>query len=691
MYCNNLITPDEMDELVAVEKFYGDINIGVVVPASRETSNLLCNPKTSIPRKIFIEYVYFLRKTINDINKNKVILPNVRLGYVFMDSCTRQTSALKNALKLIPRVNNQSCEPNNIGMSNYDVQVVIAGSGSTETAPISNILSRFSIPHLAPFASSDDLSDKVRYEYFSRLISPDKYQADALTDLLLEFHWNYISLVYIEGSYGENGAKQLRKQAKRKSICIAVDEMISIEDVNDDLTRIVKKLKENKKARVIVAFIFVTVADQFYSTMNKYNIINEKIIVASDSLTYVNTPSTDKLRAFNSFGVTTISNDPKGGYEYFSGINPAKNPSFLLIKKYWSDIFDCSWSNETNDDTGIKNLCDPNANFTLANVSLEAGTEYIDCLLVFVQAIDRIIKRNCPNATGKDVKNCVNGKAILKEIRTGTFETSQGNIEFDEKGDVIGGYNLVQYLLNNDYRVIGTWSRKRSGIDFLSNISWSDSDQPKSICSEPCPPKHYFIQKAVICCWDCRKCRNNEILILNKTSCKECPENYWPDKKGALECLLIDPDYLKWSDSETIVLLSIAGSGICFYLIIVFFIFTNKDKKLIKASSLQLSSIILLSILLNLITVILFLLKPSTIVCSLRRYLFSLSNTLIYAPIIMKTNRVYRIFTSARKGIKAIKFSSNRSQLIFVFVIVTFQVKYIINKSTLLYHRKFSH
>ncbi|CAD5111515.1 DgyrCDS821 [Dimorphilus gyrociliatus] len=537
----------------------GDINIAVLVPASRDASNLLCNPKTSIVRKIFIEYVYFVRKNIDEINKNKDFLKNVRLGYVFMDTCTLQSSALKHALKLIPRNenSNENCNESNSGMAYYDVQAVISGAGSSETLPLANILSRFSIPILSPFASSDDLSDKARYEYFSRLISPDKYQADALTDFLLEFQWNYISLIFLEGSYGENGAKQIRKQAKKKSICIAIDEMISTEDYKADVIRIVKKLKENKKARVIVAFLFITVADEFYLMMDKFDIAKEKIVVGSDAMIYARTPRTVQLRAINSFGVTTAGKDVKGGFQYFSDLNPANNSSFLLIKDYWASLFDCSWSNNAT------NPCDPHKNFTLANVSIEATASFNDCLMVFVQAIDRIIKRNCPNATGVQVRKCIRGRIFLDEIRKGTFETSQGQIQFDEKGDVIGGYNLVQFFENNFVQVIGSWSRKRSGIDFVSNVSWSDSDQPKSLCSEPCPPKHYFIQKAVVCCWDCRKCRNNEILVLNKTACKECPEFYWPDEKEALECLPIDPESLKWADPETIILLSLAVFGIC--------------------------------------------------------------------------------------------------------------------------------
>ena len=37
------------------------------------------------------------------------------------------------------------------------------------------------------------------------------FQADAMTDFMVRFNWTYISLVFMEGPYGENGGKQVSK------------------------------------------------------------------------------------------------------------------------------------------------------------------------------------------------------------------------------------------------------------------------------------------------------------------------------------------------------------------------------------------------------------------------------------------------------------------------------------------------
>ena len=58
----------------------------------------------------------------------------------------------------------------------YDVAAVVGLPSSSRAVMSANILSVFKIPNLSLFATSDDLSDKTRYEYFMRLLPADKFQ-----------------------------------------------------------------------------------------------------------------------------------------------------------------------------------------------------------------------------------------------------------------------------------------------------------------------------------------------------------------------------------------------------------------------------------------------------------------------------------------------------------------------------------
>ena len=52
------------------------------------------------------------------------------------------------------------------------------------------------------FSTSPELSNKQRFEYFSRTIPSDHYQTLAMTKIVLKLGWKYISIVYEESNYG---------------------------------------------------------------------------------------------------------------------------------------------------------------------------------------------------------------------------------------------------------------------------------------------------------------------------------------------------------------------------------------------------------------------------------------------------------------------------------------------------------
>lgn len=59
------------------------------------------------------------------------------------------------------------------------------------------------IPQISYASTSTELSDKSRFEYFSRVVPPDNYQAQAIAEIVKAFDWRYTSTVAVEGEYGE--------------------------------------------------------------------------------------------------------------------------------------------------------------------------------------------------------------------------------------------------------------------------------------------------------------------------------------------------------------------------------------------------------------------------------------------------------------------------------------------------------
>ncbi|KAJ1110586.1 hypothetical protein NDU88_007936 [Pleurodeles waltl] len=63
-------------------------------------------------------------------------------------------------------------------------------------------------------STAPELSDDRRYDFFSRVVPPDSFQAQAMVDIVKALGWNYVSAVASEGSYGEKGVESFVQIAR---------------------------------------------------------------------------------------------------------------------------------------------------------------------------------------------------------------------------------------------------------------------------------------------------------------------------------------------------------------------------------------------------------------------------------------------------------------------------------------------
>lgn len=63
------------------------------------------------------------------------------------------------------------------------------------------------IPQISYASTAPELSDSTRYDFFSRVVPPDSYQAQAMLDIVMAMGWNYVSTLASEGNYGESGVE----------------------------------------------------------------------------------------------------------------------------------------------------------------------------------------------------------------------------------------------------------------------------------------------------------------------------------------------------------------------------------------------------------------------------------------------------------------------------------------------------
>lgn len=112
------------------------------------------------------------------------------------------------------------------------------------------------IPQVSYSSSSSELSEKPRFEYFSRVVAPDHFQADAMVDLVQRLNWTYVHAIAVTGSYGEGGIDSFRKSASERGICFDGDVHKIARHWNDlDFQNMIKRMRASNKARGVVMFV----------------------------------------------------------------------------------------------------------------------------------------------------------------------------------------------------------------------------------------------------------------------------------------------------------------------------------------------------------------------------------------------------------------------------------------------------
>lgn len=76
------------------------------------------------------------------------------------------------------------------------------------------------------WSTSPELSNKQRFEYFTRTIPSDLYQVKVMVEIVQRLGWSYISIIYEESSYGIKAFEEFEKLLPKYDICIAAKEKL---------------------------------------------------------------------------------------------------------------------------------------------------------------------------------------------------------------------------------------------------------------------------------------------------------------------------------------------------------------------------------------------------------------------------------------------------------------------------------
>ena len=631
----------------------------------RGSSKTICG---EIDQESGVYLVEAMRYAIKKLNNDRSKLFNVTLGFRIVDTC----SDIPTLRGDIPRM---ILTGNSLG--------VIGPATSDEAILASHAFSIFDRYLISYSATSIDLQDRDKYFNFFRTVPSDDIQSLAIRDTLKHFNWTYISTVNSYGDYGQQGIQYLVQLAKSSGICIATRNALPKIPNASDFDHLIDNLSKDPNAKTVVLF---TTADDTRRILRAARSSKINFTWVSSSAW---TADLDTVRG--------IEQDAKGSILLnYAGINNKdflshflslkyENNTYTWFKQFWANAFNCSFETVSNKSRchGNESLAHSNfyGKYAAAQAVIDAVNTYayaFRCTVAYLCKMDGINKTIC--AYQLNIKKGF-PKTVLKYFFQSTRSMCHdifGRVNFDENGTLHRDIEVLNYD-GRTYKSIAIWKwnkmSKVSKMEFTNKtVSWPGNSKtvPLSICSKPCKiGERKVVSKTKECCFTCHPCQGNEILINNV--CHKCGKYELPDANQT-KCVKLEKLEIKGAHYLSVIVIVESMVGFTLNSFVLCLFLKHKNSKIVKSSSRELSFFMLAGLYLCFISPCIFLLNPTVVRCGLRRFIFGLSLTACYTPLMLKTNRIYRIFRAARFMVSMPYLVSPTSQILICFGLLALQL-----------------
>uniref|UniRef100_A0A3Q1J8B2 G-protein coupled receptors family 3 profile domain-containing protein n=1 Tax=Anabas testudineus TaxID=64144 RepID=A0A3Q1J8B2_ANATE len=612
--------------------------------------------------------------TIDEINKNSNLLPNVTLGYSLYDTCGALIIGLSAALSLASGQEEQLMFQQNC-LGSPPVLGIVGDSYSTISIAISHMLGLYKMPIVSYFATCSCLTNRQRFPSFFRTIPSDAFQVHAMIQILKHFGWTWVGLIVTNDDYGLNVARSFQSALVQSNEgCLAYLEVLPRDNDSSELRRIVHVIKTST-ARVVMVFVQRTQITELMEEVVRQDVTGLQWI-ASEAWTAAAVLQTPRLMPYlgGTLGIAIRRGEISGLGDFLLKTHPDQNNKYEnnIVKQFWEYTFKCSFDPAVGVETG-KTLCTgqeetENVETEFLDVS-NLRSEYNVYKAVYSLAYALHDMLQCEPRRGPFSGNsCATLQSLepwqlVHYLQKVNFTTSIGDqVSFDENGDVLPIYDIMNWLWLPDgsTKVQNVGDVKRSAFKgeeltiYEEKIFWNFESRkpPRSVCSESCPPGTRMARKKgqPVCCFDCIPC--SEGKISNKTDsmeCISCPEDFWSNPQRDL-CIPKETEFLSYHEPLGICLTttSLVGTFVCTVVLGIFIY--HRSTPMVRANNSELSFLILVSLKLCFLCSLLFIGRPMLWICQLRHVAFGISFVLCVSCILVKTMVVLAVFKASKPG-----------------------------------------
>uniref|UniRef100_A0A3P9IYF1 Metabotropic glutamate receptor 1 n=1 Tax=Oryzias latipes TaxID=8090 RepID=A0A3P9IYF1_ORYLA len=682
----------------SVARMDGDVIIGALFsvhhqPSAEKVAERKCG---EVREQYGIQRVEAMFHTLDRINADPNLLPNISLGCEIRDSCWHSSVALEQSIEFIrdslisirdDKDGSKWCidgTPSNHPPPSKKPIAGVIGPGSSSVAiQVQNLLQLFNIPQIAYSATSIDLSDKTLYKYFLRVVPSDTLQARAMLDIVKRYNWTYVSAVHTEGNYGESGMEAFKELASQEGLCIAHSDKIYSNAGEKHFDRLLRKLRERlPKARVVVCFCEGMTVRGLLMAMRRLGVHGEFLLVGSDGWAdRYEVVEGYELEAEGGITMKLQSAVVKSFNDYYLKLRLDTNTRNPWFAEFWQHRFQCRLAHHPQENKNYENVCSGNESLQENYIQDSKMGFVINAIYAMAHGLHDMHKELCPGQPGLcEAMDPIDGSKLLDYLLKTSFRGVSGEeIYFDQNGDTPGRYDIMNLQSEvedrYDYLKVGSWHEGILSIDD-SKLWINSSDMVRSVCSEPCSKGQIkVIRKGeVSCCWICTTCKDNE-YVQDEFTCKACELGWWPDEELE-DCQPLPLKYVDWADVESVVAVAFSCVGILITSFVTFVFIQYRDTPVVKSSSRELCYIILAGIFLGYICPFTLIARPTVASCYLQRLLVGLSSAMCYSALVTKTNRIARILAGSKKKIctKKPRFMSAWAQVVIAFMLISVQL-----------------
>ncbi|NP_001038510.1 olfactory receptor CS1 [Danio rerio] len=633
--------------------------------------------------------------TVDEINRDPVLLPNVTLGYLVADTCLAESTTLSAALALVTGQETTvfSTECNGAPM----VPVIIGDARSSASVVVADTLGVFDIPMVSYFASCACLSDKHRFHTFLRTVPSDAFQAKAMARLLHLLDWNWVGVVAGDDEYGKSGSHLLLKELEGSGVCVDYVEVIPKSHSQSRIKQIMERI-QSSTASVVVTFAIGPDLEVIFKEMVVQNVTNRQWIATeawSTTVQYSDPESIPLLAGTIGFALRRA--EIKGLGAFLTQLNPVKQSNEPFVKDVWEEIFRCSLAHDRQPSfkrpkcTGSESVEKHGRIYTDVS-QLRVTYNVYKAVYAIAYALHNMIaclpgrgpfeNGQCPDATQ------VKPRQLLHYLNAVNFTTPVGElVYFENNGEPSASYDIMNWYVNKSGEVnfvqVGQYdAAKGPGQELNINIEkviWGGgwgNQVPVSVCSVSClPGTRKVVQKRKpICCFDCIPCAAGEISNMSdSTECMRCPEKFWSNTEKT-KCIPKVVEFLSLQDTMGIVLTVLSVTGATLTTTVLATFFHHRDTPLVRAYNSELSFLLLMSLTLCFLCALVFIGRPAAWNCMLRHTLFGVSFVTCIGCILSKTVVVLVAFRATRPGSHLMQYFGPIQQRAAIFICTLVQV-----------------